>query len=804
MKYSAIYGWVLSLFLFIWMIWNAWILFQADFYTIESLFYLAKAQIVYNGYFPKLPTMGITYPLVPFQMVLLLYPIAGMMAPMAASALGVFTIFRYLWHLCDKANMHPLYHLSLTGFFFFNPAVIYMGVSGSAFYMIILMNIALLYHLLQYLDSSSTFNLAMAGIFYSLLIFVDFIFLWVFIFFLPVILLIVSRNLEFSTFFEYQGFKALFRENSLRTYFIGKSIASIFMFTILPGASILLYLFFNNLFTDNFFDFLDNANYNFRVIEEMAVGIVADIQQDFFFLSSTNNFLLSILLLSPFLPLLVIHAVRQPLKLYILFLPITIKFFEITRMNIPIVVSQGYLLISVVAFFGIVRLNQDLLPRRLGAVFVVIFTVISVWFNHKYFQYESTNEERQAYYEFMMRAPESLRSLFLEREDPPGMATARSSPFRFFTVGSDPQEDRELSSDVSGPALPDFASEDGSSSEMAQSPILLTSRNLSFDFRFDPRIDGFTDRTLLPELLYTGDNPHLQVAIFLRELSSSEARILADDATAYPVVALHGRIRDFVLPYENDYISFISNPERYADYILIPSRESFYQRFDMVYNVAPGLGTPDIPYRILFDNGTWMVLEAVNVVRLARELTPLFVPEFPEMETYHSIVLVSNDQSDLARRNLRLLRSRHNDLQVIPVFTEADGNEWIRWRVVTGRFADREEAVRWRTRHLADQDLHYHTNSGLDNRLFQPLESFDPSLQTWSLHLGRFSREADAEQIAELWEEFGLGELRIEEFEREFLLLTGFYNDFLAAELMAGYLSQQSFQRVTLHELPLR
>lgn len=121
MKYSAIYGWVLSLFLFIWMIWNAWILFQADFYTIESLFYLAKAQIVYNGYFPKLPTMGITYPLVPFQMVLLLYPIAGMMAPMAASALGVFTIFRYLWHLCDKANMHPLYHLSLTGFFFLIP-----------------------------------------------------------------------------------------------------------------------------------------------------------------------------------------------------------------------------------------------------------------------------------------------------------------------------------------------------------------------------------------------------------------------------------------------------------------------------------------------------------------------------------------------------------------------------------------------------------------------------------------------------------------------------------------------------------
>ncbi|TVQ65761.1 MAG: hypothetical protein EA360_08130 [Balneolaceae bacterium] len=805
MKYSTVYGWVISAALFVWMMWNAWILFQADFYTIEALFYLAKAQIVYDGYFPKLPTMGITYPLVSFQMVLLMYPLAGAMAPMAASSLGILVIFRYLWHLSDKADVHPLFHLSLTLFFFFNPAVIYMGVSGSSFYMIILANIVLLYHLLNYLDTSSTFNLAMAGIFYSLLIFVDFIFLWVFIFFLPVILLVVSRNLEFSSFFELQGFKALFKESNLRNYFIGKSIASIFMFTILPGASILLYLFFNNLFTDNFFDFLDNANYNFRVIEEMAIGNVAGVQQDFFFLSSPNNFLLSIILLCPFLPLLVINAVRDPLKLYILFLPITIKFFEITRMNIPIIISQGYLLVSVVAFFGLIQLNKGVLSRRFKGVLVAVLALFSIWFNHKYFQFESTHEERQAYHEFMDKAPETLRTLFFGRTDPLGTTQERRSPFRFFSSPLDQEEVRELRSVITDPQNTDFGlTADRQATESVQSPLLTTSRNSGFDFRYDPRIDGFTDRTLLPELLYTGDNPHLQTAVFLREISSSENRVLADDATAYPVIALHGRIRDFALPYENDYITFISNPEFYAGYILIPSRESFYQRFDMVYNVAPGLGTPDIPYRILFDNGVWMVLETVNVVRLARELTTLFVPEFPETETYHSVVLASNDQSDLARRNLRRLRSRYNDLQVLPVMTEADGNQWIRWRVVTGRFPDRESAVRWRVRQLADEDLHYHTHTTIDNRLFQPAETFDRQLQSWSLLLGRVNREADAEQLLKLWGEFGLSELRIGQEEGEYLLLTGFYNDFIAAELLAGYLSRQSFQRVLIHELPAR
>ena len=803
MRNSSSLAWFFSVLLFLWLIWVAWILRQADFHTLESLFYTTKALIVYEGYFPKLPTVGITYPLIPFQAVLLLFPIAGAFSPVVASSLGVTVIFRYLWHLGHKSEVHILFYFSILLLFFLNPSIIYLAVSGGSYYMLILATIALLHHLLNYVDSASTYNIAMAGIFYTSLIFVDFIFIWLFLFFLPVILIITSRNIADKNISNQYGIKALFQENRLQSFFIGKSISSAFMFTILPGAAFLLYLFFNHLFTNHFFDFLDNANYNYRVIEYNSIITVSETQQEFFFLGSFNDFFISIILLAPFLFFLIFLSVREPLKLYILFIPAFIIFFDLIKENVPQITSNFYQLLIIISLFGILRIKNISIPKWFTGVSIAIMTLLTVWFNHQYFLYESNRYESEAYTEIIERLPDSINAILIGNRDDSNQFVSEDSPFRVLS------RSRNLdvnSSDESQSFI--FENED-SSSEPTNSSIDnqttlrgITLSNHSFDFRFDSRIDGYTDRTNLSEVEYVGDNPDLQTALFLRQITSSSSRVLIDDATSYAIVALHGRIRDFILPYENDYVTFLSNPEEYAEFILIPSRENPRQNYDMVYNLAPALGNPDIPYRILFDNGVWMVLETVNVVKLANETEPLlFTPNLLPQEPFHSVVLATHDQSLFAQRNLRRLRTQHHNLHLIPVIAEADGFQWYRWKIAAGRFSEVASAIVWRFDQLPDRDYQYHFHSSIDPQLFQPLNDYNADEQTWSLMFGRFSREEDALMVMKLWEDFGVDNLRINQEGAEYMLLTGFYNDFTAAELIAEYLSLLTYQRVSVYEI---
>ena len=69
-----------------------------------------------------------------------------------------------------------------------------------------------------------------------------------------------------------------------------------------------------------------------------------------------------------------------------------------------------------------------------------------------------------------------------------------------------------------------------------------------------------------------------EVARWLRSHTGTDKRVMADDATTYRVIAFHGRSEEFVLPMENDFITYLSNPEM-ASYILVPAAENMFRRF---------------------------------------------------------------------------------------------------------------------------------------------------------------------------------------------------------------------------------
>jgi hypothetical protein len=99
------------------------------------------------------------------------------------------------------------------------------------------------------------------------------------------------------------------------------------------------------------------------------------------------------------------------------------------------------------------------------------------------------------------------------------------------------------------------------------------------------------------------------VADWLRGASSFERRILADDATAYKIIAHHGRSADFVMPMENDFITYLSNPGQMAAYVLVPAAGNPLRRFDLLYYQLPMVqeGSLSLRYTQEFRNDSWVI-----------------------------------------------------------------------------------------------------------------------------------------------------------------------------------------------------
>ncbi|KPP94755.1 MAG: hypothetical protein HLUCCA01_08850 [Bacteroidetes bacterium HLUCCA01] len=512
MKYSALTGSILAMVLAAVYVNLGWWMQQEGFFSSEALFYVAKADMFYSGIVPRLAVFGVTFPLLPFQAVLVLFPLTGLFTPVVASALGMAFLFRFLWSVAEKRGMEWGWKLGLLVIFLANPGFLYAAMSGQSIYLLLIFFSGFLYYMLTYLDEPSTFSIAMAGVFYTGIIFVQFSYVWIFVFILPVLLLISLRGVEVESVRNQLTLEILFDDSYRRNLFVRKVLATSFLLLILPAGALALYMYYNHLFAGYSMFFLNSASVNAELISSRSIESVPGIQQYYFFSLSNLDFALLLLTAVPFATLLLITSLKDPLKVYILSIPLLIVFFHLSRENIAIVNMPLFMLVGISVITAAPMMQQQYVSRRnIGRIFLLL-SLLSVYFNYTYMASSTHTSER----EFVQVA---------------------------------------LGGGVSGTTLADQ-----------------------------------------------------EVARWLRSHTGTDKRVMADDATTYRVIAFHGRSEEFVLPMENDFITYLSNPEM-ASYILVPAAENMFRRFDLLYNQLSAVqdGALSGAYTEVFRNDAWVV-----------------------------------------------------------------------------------------------------------------------------------------------------------------------------------------------------
>lgn len=490
-----------------------WWFQQEGFYSTEALFFSVKADAFYTGILPRLAIFGVTFPLLPFQSVLVLYPVAGLFAPVLASSIGMGLLFRLIWFIADKRNMGSSWKLGIIVIFTLNPGFLYAALSGQSIYMLLIFFSGFLYYMLDYLDQPSTFSIAMSGIFYTGIIFVQFTYVWNFVFILPVIVFISMRGVKVNSLRNQITLEILFDDAFRRNYFVRRILATSFLLLILPAGALSLYLYYNHLFTGYSLFFLHSASVNAELILNRSINAVPGIQQYYFF--SLSNLDLALLLLTavPFAVVLLVTSLRDPLKVYILSIPLLIVFFNLSRDNIAIVNMPLFLLIGVSVITAAPMMRQEYISRRAVGLLFLVMSLFSVYFNYQYFASTSHTSEK------------------------------------------------EFTSVAMGGGMPEST-------------------------RYD-----------------------IEAATWLQTATFPNRLVLADDATTYRVIAHHRRSANFVMPMDNDFVTYLSNPGSMASFVIVPAAENPLRQFDLLYYQLPMVqeGALSRRYDEVFRNESWVV-----------------------------------------------------------------------------------------------------------------------------------------------------------------------------------------------------
>lgn len=241
---------------------------RLGYYNQESLFFIEKSKILFEGFGNRLKVMGLTSPILPFYGTVFFSWIDAQLAPVIASALGTALLFYIMCTTLIKRTNDDFYLLLIIVLFLFHPGLLYSGCSGKSIYMVLLFFYLFFYHIIRFYSSNTTFHISIASICLVVLVFCDYKFIWLNLFFIPLVLFIATQSLnlgEKETIFRlYQSFNS----PTLRRKLVNKTFAIYIILFILPLASVLIYKMLNLTHANDLNYFIDSPYANWTVLAD--------------------------------------------------------------------------------------------------------------------------------------------------------------------------------------------------------------------------------------------------------------------------------------------------------------------------------------------------------------------------------------------------------------------------------------------------------------------------------------------------------------------------------------------------------
>ncbi len=215
------------------------------YYNHESLFYIEKSKIVFEGLGNRLKVMGLTAPIIPFYATFLFSVISQSLAPVLASAVGTAILFHVIATTIAKRLNDDGYVWLLLILFLFHPGIIYTAASGKSIYLILIFFFLFFLNLFKFYRSNTTFHVSIASLSLVILIFCDYRFIWLTLFFLPLVLSITIHSLNLGEQESIFRLFLSFNSPSLRRKLINKTFALYIILFSLPLAAVLCYKLLN-------------------------------------------------------------------------------------------------------------------------------------------------------------------------------------------------------------------------------------------------------------------------------------------------------------------------------------------------------------------------------------------------------------------------------------------------------------------------------------------------------------------------------------------------------------------------------
>ncbi len=243
-------------------------LHNMGYYNAESLFYIEKSKIVFDGVGNRLKVMGLTSPILPFYASFVFTSINYLLAPVIASALGMATLFYLMAATLLKDNDDDFYLYILLALFALHPGMLYAACAGKGTFLILGFFLLFFLNILKFYRSNTTYHVSLASICLVTLTFCDYRFIWLTLFFIPLVLSISLNSLNMSEKESIFRLFLSFNSPSLRRKLIIKTLALYIIIFILPLASIMCYKLLNLTHANDMNYFIESPYATWNVLVE--------------------------------------------------------------------------------------------------------------------------------------------------------------------------------------------------------------------------------------------------------------------------------------------------------------------------------------------------------------------------------------------------------------------------------------------------------------------------------------------------------------------------------------------------------
>lgn len=366
------------------------------YFSQEAIFYIEKSKIVVDGLGNRLKVMGLTAPIIPFYTSFLFSfsKYTAMIAPIIASSICMAILFLMIGSALLKRAKDDFYLLVLLVIFLFHPGILYAACSGKSIALVLVFFFMFFFNLLKFYRSNTTFHVSIASISLVLLIFCDYKFIWLTLFFIPLVLSITIKSLNLGEQESIFRLFISFNNPSLRRKLINKTFALYIILFVLPLACIVCYKLLNLTHAQDLNYFSESPYATWTVLadklsfDQLSTSTVYQIPETSILISAR------ILLFCP-LMLVAIYLFRNSTyQILTLLAPFAFVEFLHIKYEKVFLVHEYYLIFLVLALLCIIYKAQTIKNQTALKTIVGILTLVQLYTGYIFLKNSSITEEQ--------------------------------------------------------------------------------------------------------------------------------------------------------------------------------------------------------------------------------------------------------------------------------------------------------------------------------------------------------------------------------------------------------------------------